>query len=204
MKSAQLPVDVSRETIERLESLVALMKKWNAAINLVARSTLDDAWSRHIIDSAQLFSLAPLTAKTWVDLGSGGGFPGLVIAIIAQEKTPELTVTLIESDQRKAAFLRQANASFGLNCHILCERIEAATGQNAEVVSARALASLEKLCGYAARHMRPDGCALFLKGAQHAAEVSNARKLWSFHLDAFPSLTDSNAVILKLKDLAHV
>ncbi len=204
MQSTNLPVDVSRETIERLEALVSLMKKWNTAINLVARSTLEDAWNRHILDSAQLYSLAPAGAATWVDLGSGGGFPGLVIACIAKEKAPKLVVTLIESDQRKAAFLRQANTSLGLGCQILCERIETASAQNADVVSARALAPLDKLCGFAARHMQPNGCALFMKGAQHAAEVDVARKLWSFDLDAFPSLTDPNAVILKLKDLNHV
>ena len=115
---------VSRETIDRLSIYANLLEKWNPRINLVSRSTLDDLWSRHIVDSAQLFELAPVTAKHWVDLGSGGGFPGLVIAILAKELRPELEVVLVESDQRKCAFLRTVSRETNCGAVVHSKRVE--------------------------------------------------------------------------------
>ena len=115
---------VSRETLDRLEALEALLKKWNPAINLVAKSTLGSAWDRHILDSAQLYTLAPPKVAHWADLGSGGGFPGLVIAALSHELDPDRRVTLVESDRRKATFLREAARQLGLSAEIRDERIE--------------------------------------------------------------------------------
>lgn len=188
----------------RLEQLVALMQKWNPAINLVARSTLADAWNRHILDSAQIYSLGAVDARIWADLGSGGGYPGLVIACIAADLHPAMQVVLVESDQRKATYLRQAAQTLGLKVRVEANRIEQLPAIGADVVSARALASLDRLCAFAVRHLTSGGVALFPKGENHLSEVELARKQWSFTLDCTPSVTDANAVILKLKDLSHV
>lgn len=194
---------VSRETTRRLEALVALMTKWNPAINLVSKSTLADAWSRHILDSAQIYRLAPPGPVHWVDLGSGGGFPGLVVAVLATELQPDSRFTLVDSDQRKATFLRQAAQTLDLRVQVLAERIDAVWPLNADVLSARALAHFAVLCGFAQRHLAAHGTGLFMKGASHAAELADARAKWAFDVDIHPSVTESNAVILQLKGLPH-
>lgn len=197
-------LDVSRETIERLEHFVALLRKWNPAINLVARSTLDEAWQRHILDSAQLFTLAPASARRWLDLGSGGGFPGIVSAILTRELQPQSSHSLVEVDQRKSTFLRQAIQDLALNAAVQTCRIEALPPQNADVITARALAPLPQLLTLAAPHRAENAICLFQKGANHAAELAEARRTWRIDADLIPSMTDPEAVILKLKALDHV
>jgi 16S rRNA (guanine527-N7)-methyltransferase len=195
---------VSRETVDRLLALQSMLTKWNPAINLVSKASLPDAWTRHILDSVQIYALAPRAGDRWVDLGSGGGFPGLVVAILAQEQDPERTVTLVEADQRKATFLRQAAHTLGTPITVLDQRIEELDPLNADVLSARALAPLTKLCAFAVRHMRADGIALFQKGANYRAEIDAAMAEWTFNLTVHPSETDSSAVTLALKAIVHV
>ena len=196
-------VPASPETLARLEAFEALARKWTARINLVAPSTVPDLWTRHIADSAQLWPLAPPGAATWADLGSGAGFPGLVVAALAAERGGP-AVTLIESDGRKAAFLREAARAMGLAVTILDRRAETAPPQGAEVVSARALAPLPALLPLVARHLAPGGAALLPKGRGWEAEVEEARAAgWRFGLDGAPSATDPAACILRLTDLAH-
>lgn len=196
-------LDVSRETMEKLEQYAALLSKWNPRINLVSRTSLDELWSRHIMDSAQLFSLAPSKARRWTDLGSGGGFPGLVVAILAAASLPKLEVTLIESDTRKATFLRTVLRETATPGVVLSNRIESAPRQGADVVSARALAPLDTLLGYVSRHLDPNGTALLQKGAQWQKEVDIATKSWTFTQEIHKSETDPNAVILQIGDLSH-
>ncbi len=204
MTSVALPDDVSRETMDRLKALESLLAKWNPAINLVAKSTVHQSWTRHILDSAQIFNLAPPTARHWVDLGSGGGFPGLVIAALAADLRPHLAVTMIESDQRKATFLRQASHDLGLSPTILAQRIELTDPQKADVVSARALAQLPALLEFTRQHLAPGGLALFLKGATWREEVELARKDWHFDITPHLSVTDPQGAILALKAITHV
>lgn len=204
MTVASLPEGVSRETLDRLRRLTELLAKWNPAINLVAKSTVDQAWDRHILDSAQIFALAPPSAPSWVDMGSGGGFPGLVVACLAADLRPHMTVTLIESDQRKATFLRQAAHDLGLTTRIIPQRIETCEPQDAGVLSARALAALPVLLGFARRHLSTDGIALFPKGASWREEVEQARKDWQFTLTAHTSATDPQGAILAVKAVSHV
>jgi 16S rRNA (guanine527-N7)-methyltransferase len=193
----------SPATLDRLAAFEALARRWTARINLVAPSTVPDLWTRHIADSAQLWPLAPASARSWVDLGSGGGFPGVVIAILAAEAGGP-RVTLIESDQRKCAFLRTAARELGLSVTILDERAEAAAPQAADVVSARALASLSALLSLIARHLAPGGTALLPKGRDVAAEIEAARSSgWRFEVEALPSATDPSARILRVADIAH-
>jgi len=193
---------VSRETLGRLETYATLLRKWTPRINLVAKSTCDQVWSRHFQDSAQLLSLRPAQARLWADLGSGGGFPGLVVAVLAAEKAPELTVALVESDLRKAAFLREAVRALGLSVRVHGERIERLAPLRADVVSARALAPLPILVDYAARHLAPGGVALFPKGASVAVELAEALATRSFSVQKHPSETNENAVILKVGELS--
>lgn len=193
-------MSVSRETADRLDAFEALVRKWSPRINLVSRSALDQLQQRHIADSAQLFDLARIADSRWADLGSGGGFPGIVVAILAAEQAPALEVVCIESDGRKAAFLMTAARELGLErVRVLAQRIEAAPPQGAQVVSARALAPLKSLLPLAVRHLAPGGHALFPKGAGHAKEVAEARADWRFDLTEHPSRTDPDARILKLE-----
>lgn len=194
-------VDVSRETFDTLKAFEAQVRRWNAAINLVSKNSLDDLWGRHIADSAQVFRLCPSKATSWVDLGSGGGFPGLVVAVLGREAKPELSVTLVEADVRKATFLRQAAQALGLNVTVLSTRIESLPPQKADVLSARALASLSELLNYADRHLRPDGSAIFPKGARYAEELAQAREAWDFDVEAIPSASDKDAAVLVVRNI---
>lgn len=194
-------IDVSRETRDRLETYEALLKKWNPAINLVSKSTIEDAWTRHFVDSAQIFDLTPEDTRHWVDIGSGGGFPGLVVAIMAAEARPEMSTTLIESDLRKATFLRTVIRETGISAKVLSERIEKAPPQQADVLSARALASLTDLLGFAERHLSPKGLTVFPKGKSAVDEINAALETWSFELQKEVSRTDSDAVILLIRDI---
>jgi 16S rRNA (guanine527-N7)-methyltransferase len=196
--------DVSRETLDRLTAYHSLLEKWNARINLVSRGTLDEAWVRHFHDSAQLLHLSPPGARLWVDLGSGAGFPGLVIAILAAERRPDLSVRLIESDQRKAAFLRSVIRETGVTADVVAERIESATDSGADVLSARALAPLGALVEMALRHLAPSGIALFPKGARYRQELAEALESFTFDCEEYPSETDAEAVILKIGGIERV
>ncbi len=192
---------VSRETLDRLDIYAQALTRWNPRINLVAPSTLKDLWTRHFLDSAAVQALCPRDPGHWVDLGSGGGFPGAVVAILAAETHPDQHVTCIESDQRKAAFLRNVSRETGVPFTVLASRIESAPPQNADVISARALAPLPQLLALAAPHLAPHGTCLLQKGARHAAETRQALEYWRFTLETCPSGTDPGSAILKIGEL---
>jgi 16S rRNA (guanine527-N7)-methyltransferase len=169
---------------------------------LIAKSTIPNIWDRHIIDSAQVYQFA-CAPKHWVDIGSGGGFPGIVLAIMAKELSPDTKFTLIESDARKCTFLRTAIRETSLNAYVLTQRIENVDVQNADVVSARALGSMENLLPHVERHLLPDGQALLMKGRAYAAELDAVRDDWDFDLVEYPSITDPDSRILSLKGIAR-
>ncbi|MCA3506736.1 MAG: 16S rRNA (guanine(527)-N(7))-methyltransferase RsmG [Rhodobacter sp.] len=191
-------------TAERLRIFVALLTKWNAAINLVSATSLSDVWVRHVADSAQLLALVPPGRKRWVDMGAGAGFPGAVVALITADTPDAAEMVLIESDQRKAVFLSNVSRETGVPMVIHAERIEQVPPQQADIVSARALAPLRKLCDFADRHLAAGGAALFPKGGQYDAEVAQARRAWAFDLESHISTTDPTGTVLKLKDLRRV
>jgi 16S rRNA (guanine527-N7)-methyltransferase len=195
--------NVSRETLADLQAYMQLLEKWNKAINLVAKSTIDDAWNRHILDSAQLFPHAA-AGNTWADIGSGGGFPGMVIAILAKSWRPDLRVTLIEADQRKAVFLREVARATNTPVKLLSQRIETVPPLGADTLSARAFAPLDVMMPYVAQHMATDGVALLPKGSHYPQEVANARKSWNFDCQIMPSQTNAEAVILKIQGVRRV
>lgn len=186
-------IDVSRETSERLAAYVALLAKWNAKINLVGPATLADVWRRHILDSAQIHPLVA-GAGVLVDLGSGAGLPGLILAILGGPQ-----VHLIESDARKCAFLHEATRVTGAKLTIHNKRIEAAPLLEADVVTARALAPLAQLLDHAVRFLKPAGKCVFLKGARQADELTEARKSWHMKVTERPSLSDPSGVILEVE-----
>lgn len=196
-------LDVSRETSERLDRYESLVRRWSPAINLVSKASLADFGTRHLADSAQLLLHAPPGARRWADLGSGGGLPGLVVAILAAELRPDLQVTLVEADARKAAFLDTAVRELGLGAAVVVGRAETLPPLAADVISARALAPLSTLLGFAERHMAAGGTALFPKGARHAAEIAEALDRWRFSVQKLPSLTDPEAVILRIGDVSR-
>ena len=178
-----------------------MLIKWNAAINLVAPATLSDAWTRHFRDSVQIFDLRGDDCRHWADFGSGAGFPGLVVAILAAERAPDMQVTLVESDRRKAEFLRSVSRETGLAVTVHDARIESLPSLQADVVSARALAPLPELCAYAARHLAPTGRAIFLKGARAEDEVRAAQTRWRFTSRVIPSITEPAASVLLITEL---
>jgi 16S rRNA (guanine527-N7)-methyltransferase len=196
-------LSVSRETIERLKIYESVLKKWNSKINLISRHSVPDIWNRHIIDSVQVFRCVP-TPDHWVDLGSGGGLPGLIVGIMASVENPDTRVTLIESDQRKAAFLRTAARECGANIEVISKRIESCSPQQSGVLSARALADLSKLLEFSEQHLDPNGIAVFPKGANWKKEVDNAQQRWRFDFEAITSLTEPDAVLLRIEGVARV
>lgn len=191
---------VSRETLDRLRRYEALLRQWNPRINLVARASLDEIWLRHMADSAQLVDLAPPAPGSWVDMGSGAGFPGLVVATLLAARAPQCRVTLIESDARKSAFLLSAAREMGIDIRVETTRIEEAAPREADVVSARALAALDTLLHLAARFRGPVTRLLFPKGRTVETELTEARVHW--HIDArlHVSRTDPSGRIVEVRD----
>ena len=196
-------VNVSRETFENLQRFSDLVRKWTVKINLVSSSSIPELWERHVVDSVQIYASAPKSFEKWVDIGSGGGFPGIVMAIIGKEKHPDANFVLIESDLRKATFLRTAIRELKLSAVVLAERIELAEPQGADVVSARALSTLSTLLPFVERHLKPDGVAILHKGKRASEEVADAKAGWRFALEELPSLTDLDAQILVVKGIAR-
>lgn len=190
--------NVSHETLGRLEAYVDLLVQWQRRINLVSPHTLNEIWTRHILDSAQLMTLKP-DATHWVDIGSGGGLPGLVIACFLAER-PGARIILIESNAKKAAFLRHVTQTLGLPADILTARIEAVMpGQDVpEVITARALAPLNDLLGYTNLLLKKGAVGLFPKGRDYQMELTEAAQSWHFKSVLHPSVTDSSARIIEV------
>jgi len=196
-------LDVSRETEERLATYVALLLRWTRRINLISKSSAETVWDRHIHDSAQLWDRRPAGVQNWLDLGSGGGLPGIVLAILAAEKAPDIQLTLMESDERKGVFLQTVLRELGLSARVRIERIETAAPAGADVITARALAPLVTLLGWAERH-RADGCiCLFPKGRSYREELTEARRVWHVEPSIIPSRTDPDGVILRIGDFSR-
>ena len=190
-------VDVSQKTLARLQAYADLLVEWSARHNLVARSTLADLWSRHFWDSAQLEPLIPPEARTLADLGSGAGFPGLVLAAMR----PELAVTCHEATAKKCAFLHAAAERMGLHVTIENARIEDLPRKPHDVVTARALAPLPLLLSYAWPLRSPNGVCLFLKGQNVGSELTEAHKSWKIEASQVPSQTDPSGAILLVRKL---
>ncbi|GBD49271.1 16S rRNA (guanine(527)-N(7))-methyltransferase RsmG [Methylopila sp. Yamaguchi] len=201
---AQTLVDVSRETWARLGQLVSMLDRWQGTMNLVAPTTLAEAWTRHVADSAQLVALAPKDARLWVDLGSGAGFPGLVAAALLAGKAH---VHLVESNLKKAAFLRETARAMGVSVTVHAVRAEAVLGSvvsRADVVSARALAPLSDLLTLAAPLLKSGAIGLFPKGEKAELELTQASESWKVKASFHPSRTDPAARIVRVEGLQEL
>jgi 16S rRNA (guanine527-N7)-methyltransferase len=188
---------VSRETLARLKAYADMLADWNERHNLVARSTLPDLWRRHFWDSAQLAYHVPATAKTLADLGSGAGFPGLVLAAMR----PDVAVTLYEATTKKCAFLQAAAERMALHVEIENARMEDLSPRPFDVVTARACAPLPRLLEYAHRFVSPNTVCLFLKGQNVGSELTEATKYWNMKLSQVPSQTDPSGAIVIVREL---
>ncbi|WAJ28640.1 16S rRNA (guanine(527)-N(7))-methyltransferase RsmG [Antarcticirhabdus aurantiaca] len=196
---------VSRETAEKLDAYAALLQRWQAAINLVSPASLPHLWTRHIGDSLALHAVAPGPLR-WTDIGSGGGLPGLVLAICNRTREGA-RVDLVESNNKKAAFLREAARELGLPVAVHAVRIEEAGAviAGAEAVSARALASLDVLLGFVAPHLSPNAACFFPKGESFEAEIAQASAQWRFDMVKHPSTTGGeDAAILEIRNVARL
>jgi len=189
--------NVSRETLERLCIYVDLLTAWNRRINLVGRNTIGDVWRRHILDSAQLFPLIPAESRVLVDLGSGAGLPGLVLSIFGVPNCH-----LIDSDGRKAAFLREAVRVTGASATVHLARLDRAKTPAADVVTARALAPLSELAEISQRFLKPRGICLFLKGGAVEEELTELAKQQKIRVERKPSLSDPLGSIIRLEAIA--
>ncbi len=196
---------VSPDTAARFEAWRQLLVKWNKRVNLVGHTTLADFWRRHALDSAQLIAVArqkrgeALADATWLDLGSGAGFPGLAVALMLADNTRP--VTLVESNSKKASFLREAARVAGVAVTVKAERAEALAPAQADILAARAFAPLSDLLSHMHRLAKPGGLGLFLKGRDAQREVETARQSWEFTLDTTPSVASPDGVVLCVQSL---
>jgi 16S rRNA (guanine(527)-N(7))-methyltransferase RsmG len=191
--------DAPREAQAALDALVALLLRWNPRINLIGRATAPEIWSRHIDDSLQLLPLLPDSAAGFADLGSGAGFPGLVLAIASGRPA-----TLVEADRRKASFLAEAIRVTQAPAQVAATRVETLAPLAAQLITARAFAPLAKLLPLAARHLAPGGILLLPKGARAEDELTAAIAGWHMRVERFPSRTARDATILRISELRPV
>jgi 16S rRNA (guanine527-N7)-methyltransferase len=203
-----ISLTVSRETESLLHLYIDELRKWQKIKNLVSPHTLDSAWERHIVDSLQLLALAP-DAKHWLDIGSGAGFPGLVLAI-ALKNVPQAHVDLVESNVRKSSFLKHIIRKTGALASVHVMRIEdfatlktvQSPSYKPDMITARALAPLTRLLSFTQTFLRQGSCGLFMKGKDVQSELTKARECWTFDYDLVPSVTDSEARIVRVSSLA--
>ncbi len=192
---------VSRETLEALQEFERRLLHWSGSINLIGRNETTVLRERHTMDSLHLLSASRGRWARWVDLGSGGGFPGLVVAIACRDDASK-TVCLVESDQRKAAFLRAVASDLSPRTEIVVQRIEAVASLRGDVISARALAPLKTLLDYALRHGMPDAEALFPKGRSVDQEIEDAGMRFNFDLERLPGSGGSVGLILRVTNIS--
>lgn len=196
--------NVSRETFDKLKHYQSMLIEWQSKFNLVSSSTLDDAWNRHFLDSVQLFQYIPNQAKVLYDFGSGAGFPGMVLAIMANEKMPDLQVSLIESTTKKTLYLNAVKSKTNTNVTILNDRIENLQLPKADVITSRAMASLTELLGYAYKFCKKESVCIFPKGKKYAEELSEAHKRWKFKCRIVASTQSDEGKILIINNLSKI
>ncbi|MBR2273751.1 MAG: 16S rRNA (guanine(527)-N(7))-methyltransferase RsmG [Alphaproteobacteria bacterium] len=193
--------NVSRETIQDLKTFQQMVLEWNSKFNLISKSTETDIWKRHIEDSLQLDKFISEKDKTMYDFGTGAGFPGLVIAIFAKYTFPNLKISLIESTTKKTIFLNEVKNKLNLDINIINERIENLKLKKADIISSRAMASLEKLFEYAINFTKENTKLLFLKGESWQKEIETAQKNWIFSFESIPSITNEKGRVLQIQKL---
>lgn|SRR5574344_696735 len=199
-----LSYDVSRETYQKLSAFVALLTEWNFKLNLVSKNSMPEVWTRHILDSIQLIKHIDSNTKNIVDIGSGAGFPAIVLAIVLQEKNPAIKLKLVESITKKTVYLKDICEKLGLNnVEVLNTRVENYDFTDVDLITARAVASLDVLCQYCHKIGNSKTSMLLLKGKTYAEENQEAQKKWTYKLEVLPNHYSDDGVILKLSNLRY-
>jgi 16S rRNA (guanine527-N7)-methyltransferase len=196
-RELETALDVSRETLERLDTYYILLCRWQKAINLVSRGSMENAWKRHFLDSGQLLAHIPSGASSLLDIGSGAGFPGLVLAILGVKN-----VHLVEADQRKCLFLSEVSRETSAEVRVVNERIENFPSKSFDVVTSRACAPLEVLLKYTQPYLGPRSIGLFLKGRSVEDELTTAKKRWDIRYSLISSISDSAGKIVRLEGIS--
>jgi 16S rRNA (guanine527-N7)-methyltransferase len=190
-------LNVSRETLDLFLLYAEILAKWQAKINLISGNTIDNVWIRHFLDSAQLYDFVPSGAKTLLDIGSGAGFPGVVLAVMGVKN-----ITLVEADSRKCMFLGEVLRQTGKHANIVNCRIEEFDGGYFDIITARALAPMDKLLSYIKPHFGPSTKGIFLKGEQVDRELTKAKKHWKLEYKTVPSITNNKGSIIMLEKIS--
>lgn len=196
--------DVSRETFLKLKTYEASLHEWQNKFNLVSNASLENAWQRHFEDSVQLFKFIPTSARTMLDFGSGAGFPALVLAIMAQEKLPQLKVKLIESIKKKTLYLNTVKELCQLNVDVVNDRIENLPAQKVDVITSRAMCNLNDLLKYSLRFTTKQTLMIFPKGRSYQEELDEARRNWKFDCRIEKNEVSDDGVILLINHLSSI
>ena len=194
-------LNVSRETLNGFYEYDTLMSKWNEKINLVSKNTLVDIWERHFLDSGQIIKHVEVSGKRWVDVGSGAGFPGLVVALLLRDRKIDCDLVLVEKNPKKGFFLKEVIRKLNLSVEVVNDNIDTLEPLNADILTARAFSELNNLIEIAFRHRKKEGICLFLKGENYRIELDKTLNYWFFDYDMVDSLSSSSGKIIRVKKI---
>ena len=194
-------LNVSRETLNGFYEYETLLSKWNEKINLVSKNTLVDIWERHFLDSGQIIKHVEASGKRWVDMGSGAGFPGLVVALLLRDRKIDCDLVLVEKNPKKGFFLSEVIRKLKLSVEVVNDNIDTLEPLKADILTARAFSELNKLIEIAFRHRKKEGICLFLKGENYRMELDKTLNYWFFDYDIVDSLSSSSGKIIRVKKI---
>ena len=194
-------LNVSRETLNGFYEYETLLSKWNEKINLVSKNTLVDIWERHFLDSGQIIKHVEVSGKRWVDVGSGAGFPGLVVALLLRDRKIDCDLVLVEKNSKKGFFLNEVIRKLNLSVEVVNDNIDNLEPLNADILTARAFSELNNLIEIAFRHRKKEGICLFLKGENYRIELDKTLNYWFFDYDIIDSLSSSSGKIIRVKKI---
>ena len=193
--------NVSRETLKSFYEYESLLSKWNSKINLISKSTLKDIWNRHFLDSGQIIKHVNVPGKRWVDVGSGAGFPGLVVSLLLKDRKIDCDMILVEKNIKKVFFLNEVVRRLDLNVKVVNGNIRNIEPLNADILTARAFSELENLMEIAHAHKKETGVCLFLKGENYRLELDKTLNYWFFDYDIVDSLSNVSGKIIRVKNI---
>ena len=194
-------LNVSRETLNGFYEYETSLTKWNEKINLVSKNTLMDVWKRHFLDSGQIIKHVEVSGKRWVDVGSGAGFPGLVVALLLRDRKIDCDLVLVEKNSKKGLFLNEVIRRLNLSVEVVNDNIDNLEPLNADILTARAFSELNNLIEIAFRHRKKEGICLFLKGENYRIELDKTLNYWFFDYDIVDSLSSSSGKIIRVKKI---
>ncbi len=194
-------LNVSRETLNGFYEYETLLTKWNEKINLVSKNTLVDIWERHFLDSGQIIKHVEVSGKRWVDVGSGAGFPGLVVALLLRDRKIDCDLVVVEKNSKKVFFLNEVIRKLNLSVEVVNDKIDNLEPLNADILTARAFSELNNLIEIAFRHRKKEGICLFLKGENYRIELDKTLNYWFFDYDIVDSLSSSSGKIIRVKKI---